>query len=69
VALDKPVIVLMGPTNPAHTNLHLARQRVLRSEVSCSPCQLKVCPIDHRCMTRLGPERVVAAAGELLSGG
>jgi lipopolysaccharide heptosyltransferase II len=66
VALDRPVIVLMGPTDPRHTAHLLTRQRVLREEVACSPCGRKTCPIDHRCLTRLSPERAVAAAAELL---
>jgi heptosyltransferase-2 len=66
VALGRPVVVLMGPTDPRHTAVNLERQRVLREPVECSPCQLKVCPIDHRCMTRLAPERVLRAAEELL---
>ena len=66
VALGRPVVVLMGPTDPRITDQHTERQRVLREDVECSPCQLKVCPIDHRCMTRLAPERAVAAAEELL---
>jgi heptosyltransferase-2 len=68
VALRRPVVVVMGPTNPAHTSLHLERQRVLRREIPCSPCQLKTCPIDHRCMTGLHPDLVITAAGELLLG-
>lgn len=67
VALGRPVVVLMGPTDPRYTALHLERQRVLREDVECSPCHLKTCPIDHRCMTRLAPERAVAAAQELLA--
>ena len=67
VALGKPVISLLGPTDPRHTAHLLERQRVLREPVECSPCHLKVCPIDHRCMQRLAPERVLAAAGELLA--
>ena len=66
VALGVPVVVVMGSTDPRHTAHHLERQRVLREEVPCSPCHLPVCPIDHRCITRLDPERVVAAAEELL---
>jgi heptosyltransferase-2 len=66
VALQRPVIVVMGPTDPAHTALHLEHQRVLRRDLPCSPCQLKTCPIDHRCMTGLRPDRVVEAARELL---
>jgi heptosyltransferase-2 len=38
----------------------------LRRDLPCSPCQLKTCPIDHRCMTGLRPDRVVEAARELL---
>ncbi|MCE2392618.1 MAG: lipopolysaccharide heptosyltransferase II [Proteobacteria bacterium] len=67
VALDTPAVVLMGPTDPAHTAHWLERQRVLREDVDCSPCHLKTCPIDHRCMTRIRPERVAAAARELLA--
>jgi heptosyltransferase-2 len=67
VALGIPCVVLMGPTHSGHTEHHLERQRVLRENVECSPCALKKCPIDHRCMTRLQPERAVAAAKELLS--
>ncbi len=67
VAVGTPVISLLGPTDPRHTAHLLERQRVLREPVECSPCHLKVCPIDHRCMQRLAPERVLAAAAELLS--
>jgi len=66
VALGTPVISLLGPTDPRHTAHLLKRQRVLREPVDCSPCHLKTCPIDHRCMQRLAPERVLAAASELL---
>jgi heptosyltransferase-2 len=66
VALDRPVITLMGPTDPRHTHHLLARQRVLWEEVECRPCGLKTCPIDHRCLTRLSPRRVLDAADELL---
>jgi len=66
VALGRPVVVLMGPSDPRHSAQHLERQRVLREPVACSPCGLRRCPIDHRCMTRLSPEHVLAAAGELL---
>ncbi|MEX2206725.1 MAG: lipopolysaccharide heptosyltransferase II [Myxococcota bacterium] len=67
VALGTPVISLLGPTDPRHTAHLLERQRVLREPVECSPCHLKVCPIDHRCMQRLSPARVLEAAAELLA--
>lgn len=66
-AFDVPTVVLMGSTDPRFTNTNLARSRVVRADgVACSPCQLKVCPIDHRCMTRLSVDRVLGAALVLL---
>lgn len=67
VALGTPAVVVMGPTDPRHTAVNLEHQRVLREDVGCSPCHLKRCPTDHRCMTRLAPTRVLAAAAELLA--
>lgn len=66
VALGLPVVVPIGPTEDGHTRHHLERQRVLIEDVDCRPCRLRTCPIDHRCMTRITPERMVAAAEELL---
>ena len=40
--------------------------RVVREHAECAPCLLRECPIDHRCMTRVTPERVAAVARELL---
>jgi heptosyltransferase-2 len=67
VALGRPVVVVMGPSDPRHTAQHLSRQRVLREDVACSPCGHAVCPIDHRCLTRIRPERAITAAAELLA--
>jgi heptosyltransferase-2 len=67
VALGRPVVTLMGPTDPRHTEHLLERQRVLWEDVECRPCGKPACPIDHRCMTRLSPQRAVDAAAELLA--
>lgn len=66
VALGLPVVVPIGPTEDGHTRHHLERQRVLIEDVDCRPCRLRICPIDHRCMTRITPDRVVSAALELM---
>ena len=66
VALGRPVVVPVGPTEDGHTRHHLESQRVLIEDVDCRPCRLRVCPIDHRCMTRITPDRLVTAALELL---
>jgi len=69
VAFGVPCIVLMGPTSLAKTNLNLERVRVLTADVGCRPCYLRACPIDHRCMTRIAPARVVEAALPALAPG
>jgi heptosyltransferase-2 len=43
------------------------RARVVRQPVSCSPCLLRECPIDHRCMTRVAIADVAGAALELVA--
>ena len=40
---------------------------VVREAVGCNPCPHLDCPIDFRCATRVGPDRVVAAARRLLA--
>ncbi len=61
-AFGVPTLVLFGPTSIRYTNLNLKLTRLLREPTACSPCQLKVCPIDQRCMTRIRPSRVVTEA-------
>lgn len=62
VAFGTPCVVLLGPTSLAKTPWNLAGVRVLHAGVGCRPCYHRECPVDHRCMTRLAPERVVEAA-------
>jgi heptosyltransferase-2 len=66
-AFRVPALVLMGPTSIHYTNLNLRFTKLLRHPVECSPCQLKVCPIDHRCMTRLSPTDVIEEAQAALA--
>jgi heptosyltransferase-2 len=39
---------------------------VVREQVECSPCLLRECPIDHRCMTRVSADRVAQTALSLV---
>lgn len=57
-AVGTKTFVLFGPTNPETTRPFANNATVLREPVDCSPCMLRDCPIDHRCMTRLMPESV-----------
>jgi len=66
VAFDRPVVVVFGPTSTAYTDVNLEKQAIVRQEVDCSPCQLKVCPTDHRCMLHLDPDQVYGAAETLI---
>ena len=66
VALKIPVVVIMGPTDPRYTQANLEKTIVLRRETDCSPCHLKECNLDHRCMTEITPEMVLQAGEQLL---
>jgi heptosyltransferase-2 len=67
-AFDRPVVTLFGPTHVAWTETYHPRAVHLQKQVSCGPCQRRVCPLDHRCMTTLMPAEVLAAAEGLLQG-
>lgn len=66
VAFKKPVVTLMGPNDPRYTDTPAEVGRVIRADVDCLACHLKVCPKDHRCMTQIKPERVAATCLDLL---
>jgi heptosyltransferase-2 len=61
-AVGLPVVGIFGPTDPEATRPATPRFTLVREPVSCSPCLLRHCPIDHRCMTRISVERVFGAA-------
>lgn len=66
-ALGRPVVAIFGPTDWRETAPVGPRARLVREPVHCTPCLLRECPIDHRCMTRVEVDRVVATARELMS--
>ena len=59
-ALGTPTVAVFGPTREYATS-PLGPHRILTHEVWCRPCMLRECPLDHRCMTGVGPDRVVDA--------
>jgi heptosyltransferase-2 len=65
-AFGRPVVTLFGPTHIPWTETYYPGAIHLQKQVDCGPCQLRVCPLDHRCMKLLTPEEVFAAATELL---
>jgi heptosyltransferase-2 len=65
-ALGLPTVAIFGATDDSTTGPTGPLARVLREPAECSPCLLRDCPIDHRCMTRVAPERVAQVSLELL---
>jgi lipopolysaccharide heptosyltransferase II len=65
-ALGVPVVAVFGPTDWRETAPVGTRHRLVREPVHCSPCMLRECPIDHRCMRRIDVDRVVGEARALL---
>ncbi|MFY9724816.1 MAG: lipopolysaccharide heptosyltransferase II [Bryobacteraceae bacterium] len=66
-ALGVPTVAIFGATDDATTGPTSPLARVVREHAECSPCLLRNCPIDHRCMTRVTPERVAAVSLELIN--
>lgn len=61
-AVGLPVVAIFGPTDPHGTRPATAQFALVQEKVSCSPCFLRHCPVDHRCMTRIAVEPVYEAA-------
>jgi heptosyltransferase II len=60
-----PVIGIFGSTDPEGTAPVTQQFTLIREAVSCSPCFLRQCPVDHRCMTRISVDSVFSAAQHL----
>ncbi|MGH9718857.1 MAG: lipopolysaccharide heptosyltransferase II [Bryobacteraceae bacterium] len=65
-ALGVPTVAVFGATDDTTTGPTGENSRVVREPVDCSPCLLRECPIDHRCMTRVPAGRVAQVGLDLL---
>jgi heptosyltransferase II len=65
--LGVPTIALFGSTEPALTGPVGDGHTVIRHHVECSPCFLRECPIDFRCMNRITVAEVVDAVERVLA--
>lgn len=66
-ALNRPTLVIFGPTNPLTTRPFSPVAEIVREPPDCAPCMLRDCPIDHRCMTAITPDDVFSRARTMLS--
>lgn len=65
-ALGVPTVAIFGATDDVGTGPTGSHARIVRQKVDCSPCLLRECPIDHRCMTLVTADRVASEALTLL---
>jgi ADP-heptose:LPS heptosyltransferase len=67
--LGVPVVAIFGSTEPRLTGPFGSENIVLRHQVECSPCFLRQCPIDFRCMKAVSVQEVASAVLSILQTG
>jgi len=65
-ALMIPTLAIFGPTNPATVAIPSEKLVVAYKKVSCSPCFLRECPKDHRCMEEVSVAEVFAEISKMI---
>ena len=60
-AVGLPVVAVFGPSDPDGTTPVTPRCTIVQQKPYCSPCFLRHCPTDHRCMLKVSGEMVEAA--------
>ena len=65
-ALGLPLVAIFGSTDERSTGPLSSRARVVKHAVPCSPCGLRECPIDFRCMLGVTVDNVHRVALELV---
>jgi len=65
-AVRVPTLAIFGSTDEIATGPMSPTAVVLNKRVECSPCLLRECPIDHRCMTRITAKEVVQQALQMI---
>jgi lipopolysaccharide heptosyltransferase II len=64
--LGVPVVAIFGSTEPRLTGPLGMGNTILRHQVECSPCFLRECPIDFRCMKAVSVQEVIDAVLSIL---
>jgi lipopolysaccharide heptosyltransferase II len=65
--LGVPVVAVFGSTEPRLTGPLGNGHIILRHHVECSPCFLRECPIDFRCMKAISADEVADAVLSMLA--
>jgi len=64
--LEVPTVSIFGSTEPLLTGPTGNNHTVIRHQVECSPCFLRECPLDFRCMKSIEPAEVTEKVLRLL---
>jgi lipopolysaccharide heptosyltransferase II len=67
-AVGLPVVAVFGPSDPQGTAPVTTRSSMVQQKPYCSPCFLRRCPTDHRCMTAITPAMVAKEMKVMLAG-
>jgi heptosyltransferase-2 len=59
-AVGLPVVAIFGPTDPDGTSPVTPHATIVQQKPYCSPCFLRRCPTDHRCMLAVTPQMVAS---------
>lgn len=65
-AMALPVVAVFGSTDARATGPFGPYTRIVQHPVPCSPCGLRACPIDFRCMEGVSVDMVYRAALEMV---
>ncbi|MCK5114863.1 MAG: lipopolysaccharide heptosyltransferase II [Phycisphaerae bacterium] len=70
-AMGIGVVTIFGSTDPVWAQIDYPRERIVRIDIPCSPCQQKICPLPqgdehHKCMTGISVDTVLQAADEII---
>jgi heptosyltransferase-1 len=70
VALGRPVVSIFGPTDPVWAGPYRRDGAVLRVDLPCSPCYLRLlsrCAHDHDCMRQVSAEAAIERMENILA--
>lgn len=66
-ALNRPIVAIYGPTDPAHAPPFSDVAKSLSLRLDCSPCRQRECPLGHHhCMKNITADMVWAPLREML---
>lgn len=66
-AMGVPVLAIFGATDERATAPLGPRVHLIKKAVPCSPCLLRHCPVDHRCMREIPVSEVFETACQILN--